>query len=122
MKWPWVSRGAFEAVCGERDRLIEQNGKLLDHVKRVDRAEHGLAEVPREPRKKIESMPDDLAEHLNAFADPSIRRAQRNEAYKRHLAGESWEAIKREAMTPKPVWQQYDELEDNGGNGAEPPR
>jgi hypothetical protein len=55
MNWPpWVSKRAYDEVVRQRDRLEEQNDRLVDHAMRMDRIEHGTSEVapsgePKEP-------------------------------------------------------------------------
>jgi iron-sulfur cluster repair protein YtfE (RIC family) len=102
MKWPWVSRLAYEILRDERDRLREQNDGLMEHLKRVDRVEHGMTELPREPKRVLEPMPQELVEFINEHASPHIRREMRNQAFKRyHSKGESWAQIMRDVMPRK---------------------
>lgn len=93
---PWVSRLAYDAVCSERDRLRLQLDSLLDHVKRTDRLEHGVSEVPRPPRPPLEPMPHSLREKLDGWSNASIRREERNQCFRRHAQGVSWAQIEQE--------------------------
>jgi hypothetical protein len=102
MKWPWIPRSAFDAVVAERDRLIAQNEKLIDHTTRMSRVEHGRSEEPRAARQTIQEMPRDLFAHFAAFENKSIGRLQRAEAYRRHAQGTSWLDISKDAMPPEP--------------------
>jgi len=100
--WPWVSRLAFEQVASERDRLRVQNDQLLDHLRRVDRAEHGMSEVPREPRQPQEPMPKSLRAYFNGFADQRMAKMMRDAAYAQHIKqGVPWPDIEREALAEK---------------------
>jgi len=100
MKWPWVSREMLETVIAERDWLRAQNTELLNHVKRIDRARQGLSEVPREPKPAIIQMPQELHAYFDGFSNKALARQSRNEAYRRHAAGLSWDTIMKEAFTP----------------------
>jgi len=93
MKWPLVSRRAYDLLMDERDRLREQVDKLLDHIKRTDRVEHGMGEVPRPQKPPLEPMPDILADYFAGFADRNIARDSRNAALRRHNRGEAWASI-----------------------------
>ena len=99
-KLPWVSRLAYDQLEQERDWLREQNATLLEHVRRMDRVEHGLGELPRTPRAELQPMPIRLAEHFRtAYANKSIAKMQRDEAYRRHASGVSWPAIEQEIFS-----------------------
>lgn len=113
LQWPLISRRAFdlvieerdqlqkqtvplqtfEVVVAERDRIIKQNDELLEHLKRMDRVDHGVGEVPRKPRPELEPMPKELREYLDGFADPNLRREQKNTAYRQHARGTPWDDI-----------------------------
>jgi len=93
VKWPWISRLAFDLVCAERDQLRRQVDSLLDHTKRMDRNEHGLHEIPHEQREKLDSPPPALKAYINGFAFKGFRRQQWKAAYKRRMQGESWNDI-----------------------------
>lgn len=97
MKWPLVSRRALDLLTAERDRLLEQNAKLLDHVTRIDRREHGLPEVPKAPRPPAQPMPDTLSDYINGYANASIRKELRDRCLRRHhTQGVAWDIIERD--------------------------
>jgi hypothetical protein len=98
VRWPWVSRAAFDVVVDERDRLRGQVEKLQEHVIRMDRVEHGTSEVPREPRPAMEPMPKELLEYCNSYGDARIRKTMRDAAFKQHRQGVPWSQIKLEIM------------------------
>jgi hypothetical protein len=101
VSWPWVARSTLDAVCAERDRLLADNQKLLEHVTRVQRHESGLPEVPRQPRERRASpMPTDLSGYIAGIQNPALRRTMRAEAWRRYKDGETWEAIQAEVMRP----------------------
>jgi hypothetical protein len=122
MRWPWVSRRAYDLsvrmleelrhrydvtvqsydrertrLTEELDRLADQNAQLIEHLKRMDRVEHGLGETPRQ-LKQPEPMPRALVDHIRAYAGRSTQKMMRDQAYRRHARGESWESIMREAL------------------------
>jgi len=91
--WPWVSRRAFDLVVAENDRLRTQVDGLIDHVKRIDRIEHGVGEVPRPARPTYDPMPKELVDHINGWQHPGVSRDLRNRAWARRRAGEPWAQI-----------------------------
>lgn len=93
MKWPWVSRRAYDLLENERDRLREQNDQLFEHLQRIDRVEHKLPETPRAPRRELEPMPKPVRDHIDSFADRKIQAEMRKECLHRHANGEAWEKI-----------------------------
>lgn len=108
-RWPLVSRRAFDLVLEERDRLVEevarqadrlveQADKFFAHMKRIDRIEHGVGEVEREPRKKLEPMPVVVKDYLDAIDNPSMQRFIRNELLRRNAQGEDWASIQKKVM------------------------
>lgn len=106
MKWPWISRRAFDLVEAERDRLAGQNDQLVDQLVRMERWKGGMTETPREPRKDMEPMPQDVYAYCQGFGDKRIARQTRNALLKRHARGEHWNDIRTDLKVAE--------------NGAEP--
>jgi hypothetical protein len=100
LRWPWVSRLAYETVADERDRLREKNDELMAHIVRMDRLEHGVGEVPRGPKKPREPMPRRLMRHLKSFDNSAMAHELIEQCVGRHRTGESWESIESD-MLPK---------------------
>lgn len=98
MKWPWVSRLAYDTIAADRDRLREENARLLEHVTRMDRIEHGVGETPRQPRAPIEPIPKDLYEHIQKFSTASMRKFLEDTCQRRRRAGQPWDRIQRDIM------------------------
>jgi len=96
MKWPWVSRRAYDLVVEERDYLRQQVERLQEHHQRIDRIEHGVAEVPRRERPPMQPIPKSFLDKLNAWASPAICKANRDAAFRRHAQGVSWDVIEVE--------------------------
>ena len=89
-----VSRLAYETVTGERDNLREQAGELVQHIVRMDRVEHGKAEVPREQRSPVEKMPDELRKYINGMASLSTQKMMIDAASIQHTRyGVPWSKI-----------------------------
>lgn len=105
MRWPWVSRRAYEVVLDEysraredRDRLMAQITTLTDQIVRIQRFSQGMMETPREPRV-AEPMPADIQKQIMSVSDDRIRRMQTREAYKIYGQHRSWDAV-RSRMAP----------------------
>jgi len=101
MRWPWVSRLAFDMACTERDRLREQNDQLTESLIRMERFKAGMAETPRPAKRATEPMPRELFEYYKGWKNPSIRKDMIDRAIRRHSRGEAWPSIKASVM-PKP--------------------
>ena len=98
LRFPWVSRLAFDVVVDECERLRSQNGTLVEALTRLRRAETGLSETPKAPRAMVEPIPADVLEYCNAFLNPSIRKQNRDTVIRRRASGESWAAIRRSVL------------------------
>jgi hypothetical protein len=100
MKWPWVSRRAYDAVVDQKDVLLDQNSKLIEHLSRKSRFEAGMSETPRPPPKMREPMPEVLRDNIAGGSDSSMRRMRRTELERRYSRGESWDAIVDDVLGP----------------------
>jgi len=97
IRWPWVSRLAFDAVVDERDRLREKNDQLIEHITRIARTEHGLTEVPRPPRPSHEPMPDKVKAYIDQWEGDRFRQELSRSAYRMHIKeGRSWAEIEQQ--------------------------
>jgi hypothetical protein len=117
MRWPWVSRRAYDQVVAERDRalemiimetvskqahemlqaecarIVEQNDRLIEHLTRMDRLEHGVTEEPRLPRKQIPPMPNEIRDYIKGFASDQVRREIQRTAYMEYREAGDWEGV-----------------------------
>lgn len=100
MKWPWVSRRAYDAVLEERDRLLqgqrdlrEDLTTLRDHLMRVDRREHGMTETPRESKPDPGPIPKEIDEQIMGYLSSSTRNQMRRECRRLAREGKTWEQI-----------------------------
>ena len=83
MRWPWVSRLAYDVVSDECARLRRVNDELTDHLARLVRVEHGLPERKTEPRKVV-PMPPEIRELIDRWGTGPTRNAQMMAAQKLH--------------------------------------
>jgi len=58
MRWPWVSRLAYDLLVSERDSLRAQVAMLQADMIRVKRAEMGLRETPRVVKPEMQRPPE----------------------------------------------------------------
>ena len=121
MKLPWVprilydtlyamnerllsrpERETYEAVCAERDWLRERCDRLLEHNQRMSRVEHGVGEIPRQPREPFGPAPKRLLAYCNAFASPVTCKENRDVIFRRRAKGESWAEIEADILKDEP--------------------
>lgn len=74
MKWPWVSRLAYDLLVDERDRLRAQNDDLLQTLKGIRRVGAGLKETPRKPKEQVqrEPIPREIRELYLGFSSAGV--------------------------------------------------
>lgn len=114
MKWPWVSRLAFELLERElqaRDREIERlNGRiddLLDHRKRLQRVEKGIREEPRGAKAEREQVPDEIRRLIMSFDSEAVQRQLEND-------------VRRAREERKLTWSEiYDRMVDQIADGMQ---
>tara|TARA_R110000824_G_scaffold241573_2_gene430306 strand:- start:1542 stop:1856 length:315 start_codon:yes stop_codon:yes gene_type:complete len=97
VKWPLVSRTAYELLLDERDRLRGKNDGWEDHVRRVTRSEQGMTELPTERRSAPEPIPSSLSYIIDKFDSEHTRQGLRNSArLAHHREGKAWSEIQAE--------------------------
>lgn len=105
MRWPWVSRLAYELVLEERDRLRAQVDEILDLNARLSRRSLNLPEQPRPPRPApvpVE-VPDDIEELLEGFGSEAVRAGVRAQLLARMQdPRESWDRLRSELVRQLP--------------------
>ena len=67
----------------------------MDHLRRIERREAGLPEVPREPRKKREPIPEGIRKLIQPFESPQVRRGLEEECQEMYDGGAPWSEIQR---------------------------
>lgn len=73
--------------------LRAERSALVEHFKRMDRIEHGVAEVPRAPKRPIEGISRLAYEHAMSWDSKVVQDAIIARLEARHRKGESWEEI-----------------------------
>ncbi len=97
MKLPWVSRTAYELLLDERDRLRAKNDGWEDHIRRVERKDRGMTELPAKRKETVDPMPPELERIINKFSSETIRQSLRNQArIARVREGKPWSRIRSE--------------------------
>tara|TARA_Y100000310_G_scaffold273098_1_gene288399 strand:- start:12245 stop:12580 length:336 start_codon:yes stop_codon:yes gene_type:complete len=103
MRWPWVSRHAYDLV-------VEQNTKMLDELLRLRRREAGMPEQPRpDPRPEAQQpaeIPDEIEALINEFQSEGVRVVLREQYRIRVANGATPEKLHGELL------RQIDEPED----------
>lgn len=118
MRWPWVSRALYDQQTATVDRLLNDHSErrrewwdelkrlreeiaelraersaLVEHFKRMDRVEHGVAEVPRVPRRQLEPISRVAFEHVMSWGSELQRADIQARLEARHRKGETWDEI-----------------------------
>jgi hypothetical protein len=93
MRWPWVSRLAYELAIEERNRLRGQVDQLLAHVQRMDRVEHGLNELAAERKPPSEPMPEEIHEEIQRWGSPATQQRLIDEAWEVYRKTRSWDVV-----------------------------
>ena len=73
MPLPLVSRGRYDDMREERDRLVAERDDLVDTLKRIARKAEGLTEVQPERRRKPKAPPSKVRDAINAWDSPASR-------------------------------------------------
>lgn len=91
MRWPWISRAAFDVVCADKDRLLTLVESLAARFYRLERVEAGLPE--KEPQERTQAIPwDGELEHA-VMAWGSHAAQQRQMAQRRLREGWSRDSV-----------------------------
>ncbi len=98
MRWPWVSRTAFDLVVAERDILRERNDDLVDNLKRIQRVRQGMREAPRVHRPRpdpIEPIPPEINDLYAGFQSEAVRNDTEMAIRELRQKGTPWSEIQR---------------------------
>ena len=99
MMWPWVSRAAYDLLLDEGDRLRGKNDNWEDHVRRTERKDRGMTELPTKKKEPMEAIPSDLDYVISKFDSESTRQLLRNQArIARVREGKAWSEIQAELV------------------------
>lgn len=120
IRWPWMSRALHEAILSERettiafykneidkrvaevDRLRDEVASLIDHRRRMERLDHGVAEVPRVPKRPLEPISRLAFEHVMSWGSEAARADIRARLEARHRKGELWDDIDKSLTLEQP--------------------
>lgn len=107
MKWPWVSRLAYDLVLDERDRLRAMCDKLTDDIVRIQRTKQGLREAPRPPKERVDlTVPPDIIDMIAGFQSPAVKDEVERQAKQLRANGTPWPEIRKlletELLEPGP--------------------
>lgn len=120
MRWPWVSRLAFEVVRDERDRLAAQNAELTEALTRMKRWQAGMAEQVQPSREPDEPPPPELYELVRGFESEAMRRNVIDDAHRAHKRGTPWDHV-IDALEATLLVDDDDPEWETGDAEAEPP-
>ena len=93
MRWPWVSRAAFDLLLDERNRLRKQNDDMLDSVTRVRRKEAGMPESHVRNRELEEDLPPEVFRYIRGFESEVMQANVEEDVRRARKAGTTWEGI-----------------------------
>ncbi len=100
MRWPWVSRLAYDDLkerCVRLEQLVEQKdariGEVTSELVRLVRHQSGMSETPKPPRPAADPMPASVEALIRSGSNPSIQRMVRGDAYRANARGISWAEI-----------------------------
>ena len=102
MRWPWVSRLAYDCVCSERDILRRQVESMGDQLVRMKRVEMGMREVTPvakvekvEPPKKIEVPPEVRRLYAGRCASKAFEDELERQAISLYVNNTPWVEVAR---------------------------
>jgi len=98
MRWPWVSRLAFDLAVERYEKAEERAQKLQDHVTRVTRKELGMTEEPRTAPRVTETeleIPDEVEMLIREYDSEQTRVRLRAEARASRMHGTPWSEIQK---------------------------
>lgn len=96
MRWPWISRLAYDTLVDERDWLRAQNDELKDQIIRIARREHKMPEVGPKPdqRKGEEPIPGFVEDVIQQWDNPHHQEMARSRARQLKRELKTWEAVR----------------------------
>ena len=92
---PWVSRRAFDEVCGERDLLRNEKVQLIAELVGLTRVRHGLREKRKEERPPPEPVPEEIRALINRWESASSRRQMMLQVNTLRKRGRDWPEIEK---------------------------
>jgi hypothetical protein len=97
MKWPWVSRLAFDLALQQLLRTEKQVDALQDALLRVSRKQAGMGEQPRRGQEAPaqEDLPPEVVALIRGFDSEAIQAAVEDDVRRARKAGTPWTEIVR---------------------------
>ena len=100
MKWPWVSRLAYEIVIEERDRLRAGHDRLTSTLISMQRKSFGMKEQPIQPKSKepewmTEEFPPEIRELVDGWDSEQMRSAVEIDIRSARRQGTPWNELLR---------------------------
>lgn len=89
----WLPRPVWVEIQRELAFLREQVGVQHDHERRLERTKAGLYEVPAQPKKPKEPMPDQLRDWLLTIDNEVVRQRLQEEAETQYRRTGNWDAV-----------------------------
>lgn len=108
MRWPWVGRRAYEDALARLDKAEARVDKLLKHVTRMDRLEHGAGELAPE-EVEPDPMPDHLYQLAMSWGAASTRARMLEEMERLRAKGMTWPKIEQRVVALFAADQDVDE-------------
>ena len=94
IRWPWVSRLAFDIVVETNTYLREQNERLTDTALRVRRKEAGMPESHVRDRPPVhDDMPPEVLRYVQGFESDAMRNALEDDVLRARQQGTPWAEI-----------------------------
>lgn len=112
MKWPWTSTRAFGLAIDERDRLRAQVDSLMeiiashqDHLRRVQRLDMGVREVPQvgPPPGRQSEIPRELMEYALSVGNPAMREELIRD-WRASAKTVGWEEVRQKVMGGRQIF------------------
>lgn len=89
-----VSRVAYDLALNERDRLREQNDKLVDQLTRLVRRDNGLPEIPPERKRENIVIPAELMREIEAWESPETQTLLKAQAVNLYRETKDWNTVR----------------------------
>lgn len=96
MKWPWVSRRAYDDVVDERNQLRARVADLTSQIVGMSRRDRGMSEIQPKARAKPEpeEIPADIEEIIQRWGAPATQMTFRARARQLHRQMKGWKGVR----------------------------
>lgn len=99
-----VGRESFDMLKLQNEQLSAQNAALIEQLTAVGRAQVGLPEKPREP-KKAEPMPADIRAYIDRWGESSstIREETERRLWGVYRRTRDWDQVRKFCQEPAEI-------------------